>query len=220
MAAAMTPKIDLASPVPMTRVGIFGGTFDPVHVGHVEMAQRALAWGLDGVLVVPCRRSPHKLPEGGGPMPADGGHRWAMLGLAFAGQPGVSLSRTELDRPGPSYTRDTVKELRSREPATDWFLILGGDQLPSLRRWIDFNQWAHEIGFLIFSRPGHALKADDSGLRGLRADFIRDFEMPVSATEIRARLANGEPVRGMVPAGVEAYIRQHGLYGAARAAGS
>lgn len=198
----------------MARLGIFGGTFDPVHIGHVAMVRRALEWGLGGVAVVPCHRSPHKPPDAGAPTPAAGEHRWEMLKLAFRGRGDAWLSRLELDRSGPSYTRDTIGEFQRRHPDAEWFLIMGGDQLPGLRRWIGFDEWAPGVRFLVFSRPGFDLDPGDAALQGLRADVINDFAMPVSATEVRARLAKGESVRGMLPEGVEAYIRQHGLYGA------
>ncbi|HPA17962.1 MAG TPA: nicotinate (nicotinamide) nucleotide adenylyltransferase [Verrucomicrobiae bacterium] len=198
------------------RLGLFGGTFDPVHRGHVEVARRALAWGLDGVVVVPCRQSPHKPVAAGAPVPADGRHRWEMLRLAFRGEGGVSLSRCELDRQGPSYTRDTLAELRSQHPGADWVLVLGADQLPALPRWVGFCDWANGVGFLVFGRPGCAIEIGAAELRGLPIDVIQDFEIPVSATEIRGRFGRGESVAGMLPDGVEAYILRHGLYGAQR----
>lgn len=201
------------------RLGLFGGTFDPVHVGHVAMVRRALEWGLDEVVVVPCRQSPHKPVRDGVPLPTDGAHRWEMLRLGFEGVAGVSFSRCELDREGPSYTRDTVAELRLTRPGGEWVLILGADQLPALHRWVGFDEWAPGMWFLIFGRPGCAPDIGSPALRGLRAAVIRDFEIPVSATEIRERLRRGEAVEGLLPEGVEAYIRRHGLYLPGEAAG-
>lgn len=196
------------------RLGLFGGTFDPVHVGHAAMVRRALAWGLDGVVAVPCRQSPHKPVREGGIAPADGGHRWEMLRLAFGGVAGVSLSRCELDRAGPSYTRDTLSQLRRERPGAEWVLLLGADQLPALHRWVGFADWAQGIAFLVFGRPGHGIEVGGPEFLGLRVDIIEDFVMPVSATEIRDRLRRGESVEGLLAPEVEAYIRRHGLYGA------
>lgn len=196
------------------RMGLFGGTFDPVHAGHVAVARRAIAHGLDRIVVVPARLSPHKLPDSGADQPAPAEHRWRMLEIAFADAANVELSRMEIDRPGPSYTADTIGALRARAPGTGLTLLLGADQLDALPRWIRFSEWAPGITFLVFSRPGSPLRAPSTELRGLEIRTIDDLAVDASATDVRRRLAAGESVASLLDPGVEAYIRAHGLYGA------
>ncbi len=199
---------------PPTRVGVFGGTFDPVHLGHLIIAEEARATlELDVVLFVPARISPLKAdaPRAGDPA------RVAMLEHAIAGQPAFAVHRVDIDRPPPSYTVDTLARLRAEhEASTDWWFILGADALADLPAWRDPGGVVAQARLAVFDRPGAvpdlaALAAAVPGLAG-RVDRVPAPLVGISATDLRRRVAEGRPIRYQVPAAVEAYIRGHGLY--------
>jgi nicotinate-nucleotide adenylyltransferase len=183
------------------RIGVFGGTFDPVHVGHLAIAQAALDTAdLDRVVFVPARRSP--LKEHG---PAAGEEdRLAMLEAAVKGEPRFSVSRSELDRPEPSYTVDTLEDLKSEG---DLFLILGSDALADLPKWRSPDRIRALAKLLVARRPG-APEPDASS----RA---RAFDAPcldISSRELRARASRGLSLRYLVPDDVWRHIERKGLY--------
>lgn len=185
----------------MPRVGVFGGTFDPVHVGHLAIALAALeSVPLDRVLFVPARRSPLKDRD---PV-ASVADRVAMLGAAIAHEPRFALSRVELDRDGPSYTVTTLEALRSQGQL---FLILGSDALADLGRWRDPERISELATLLVAARPGapepdpvHAAQAFDAP------------RLDISARELRARAARGMSLRYLVPDAVWEHIARRGLY--------
>jgi nicotinate-nucleotide adenylyltransferase len=185
-----------------SRVGVFGGTFDPVHVGHLAIAVAALeSVPLDRVLFVPARRSPLKDRD---PL-ASVADRVAMLEAAIAGEPRFALSRVELEREGVSYTVDTLEALRSE--GGELFLILGSDALADLARWRAPDR-IHELStILVAARPG-APEPDPM-------HRARTFDAPrldISSRELRARAARGRSLRYLVPDSVWEHINKRGLY--------
>ena len=185
------------------RVGIFGGTFDPVHVGHLAIANAALeSVPLDRVVFVLARRSPLKER---GPVAGEA-DRLAMLELAVAGEPRFSVSRIELERDGPSYTVDTLESFAG---ADELFLILGGDAIAELPRWKDPDRIARLATLVVAERPG-APSAPNHGSSSLLV-----FDAPridISARELRARAARGRSLRYLVPDPVWRHIEARGLY--------
>jgi len=183
------------------RIGVFGGTFDPVHVGHLAIALAALeSVPLDRVLFVPVRRSPLKDRD---PL-ASTDDRVAMLEAAIANEPRFALSRAELDRDGVSYTVDTLEGLR---PQGELFLILGSDALADLARWRAPDRIRELATILVAARPG---APEPGAMHGARA-----FDAPrldISSRELRARAARGMSLRYLVPDAVWEHIRRRGLY--------
>ncbi|MFW5857997.1 MAG: nicotinate-nucleotide adenylyltransferase [Planctomycetota bacterium] len=217
--------------------GLLGGTFDPVHNGHLHLARHAAArFGLDGVLFMPARTPPHK--PGRRIAPAD--HRLAMLRRAVADAPAFRVSDRELRRPGPSYTVDTLRALRETEPAIRYRLLLGSDMLGDLHKWREVEAVLRLGEPIVAARPGGDLPpdhpvfhADGEGvaveeaaawLRTVLAPPLHPFAAqlagsllplppaPVSSTEVRRRCRAGEPLDGLVPPAVAAYLRDHRLY--------
>jgi len=199
---------------PHHRVGVLGGTFDPLHLGHLIIAEEArAALGLDVVLFVPARRSPLKDTA---PIATDD-QRAAMIERAIGGAPAFRLSRVDLDRPGPSYTVETLALVQAEAgPAAALWFILGADALADLPAWRDPAAILDAARLAVFDRPGHiadlaALAAQIPGIRG-RIDAIPAPLIGISATDLRRRAAAGRPIRYQVPASVEAYISAHRLY--------
>ena len=183
------------------RIGVFGGTFDPVHVGHLAIALAALeSVPLDRVLFVPVWRSPLKDRD---PL-ASTADRVAMLETAIASEPRFALSRAELEREGVSYTVDTLEELRSQG---ELFLILGSDALADLARWRAPDRIRELATILVAARPG---APEPDAMHGART-----FDAPrldISSRELRARAARGMSLRYLVPDAVWEHIKRHGLY--------
>jgi len=178
-------------------------------MGHLEVVREALRSGLDQLVVMPCRVSPHKLQT-----PALGAmeDRWAMLELAFHDVANVSLSRHELDGPVPSYTYKTLAHLQKKHPGARLMLILGLDQLHSLDRWARYGEWAAHIGFLAFNREGSPAIDLPKKYAKLDLQFIEKKVSPLSSSSIRERIRRGQGIDGLVTPAVERYIRQHHLY--------
>lgn len=190
-----------------------GGTFDPIHTGHLVVAEEARArFGIDEVIFVPAATPPHK--RRAGIAPAE--DRYAMVLLATASNPFFSVSRTELERNGPSYTIDTVREFReSAAPGTDFFFITGADAVLDILTWRAPDAIIRECRLIVASRPGYDLALVQ---RSLPPEFLRAIDMlaapaiGISASEIRGRIRQGMPIRYLTPAPVEEYIRKRGLY--------
>lgn len=202
----------------MTKVGLLGGSFDPVHVGHLVLAEQAREQlGLEHVLFVPSCVPPHKLDK----QLAPAEHRLRMVELAVAGNPAFEARDLELRREGPSYSLDTVRELRAaRGEAWDLYFVIGADTLPELATWHRVAELAELCKFVVFSRPGQRL-GDVEPLRGvlgeeqIAAIAGRCFEMPrmdVSSTQIRRRVREGRSIRYLVPEPVRRYILDCELY--------
>jgi nicotinate-nucleotide adenylyltransferase len=227
---------------PAVRIGLLGGTLDPIHLGHVETAAAAKrALDLDRVYVLPSRVPPHRSQQ---PV-ASGYHRFAMTALAVNGLDGLAASDVELRTPGPSYTADTLSRFRERSglSPSQIFFITGADAFAEIETWYRYPEVLDLANFVVVSRPGfrseslrEVLSALSSRMisatssdpptanheprtanREPRLDppgiFLVDAATPdVSSTGIRKRLAAGEPITGLVPAAVERHIVQHGLY--------
>jgi nicotinate-nucleotide adenylyltransferase len=199
------------------RVGIFGGTFDPVHLGHLVLAEQAREQGrLDEVWFVPAPRPPQK--DGQAITRFDA--RVEMLALAIAGQPAFKIDELEKERTGPSYTVETLAELRRRHPGDTFFLLVGGDSLADLPGWRDPRGIVEQAGLLVMTRPGVALLgaeelrrrlglADDSPLS---LEVLQTPQIDIASRDLRRRVAEGRTIRYLVPRAVEAYIRDKGLY--------
>ncbi|MEK7847837.1 MAG: nicotinate-nucleotide adenylyltransferase [Chloroflexota bacterium] len=193
-------------------VGILGGTFDPVHIGHLIIAQEvALELGLELVYFIPVGQPPLKQ---GAVTPA--AHRLEMLRLALAGNGGFSLSTLEVARPGPSYTVDTLRALKGAE-SRELVFILGWDALSGLPGWHRPQELLALCRIAAVPRPGAPVPDLDGlekalpGLRG-RLHLLTGPLVSISASEIRRRVGRGLPVRYLLPPGVEDYIREQGLY--------
>jgi nicotinate-nucleotide adenylyltransferase len=197
------------------RIGVLGGSFNPIHHAHLftaEVACHALA--LDRVLLVPARHSPLKSIA-----PVSSADRVAMARLAAAGNPHLHVCTVDVDRPPPSYTVDTIALLAERYESAEFFLILGLDALQDLLEWRDPERLLDLCHVVAVSRPGYPLVvpppiAQALGQRAARILLQPMPELAISSTDLRRRLAAGEPVRYLLPDAVERYIRDHSLYGA------
>ncbi|MGQ0614655.1 MAG: nicotinate (nicotinamide) nucleotide adenylyltransferase [Planctomycetaceae bacterium] len=196
------------------RLGIFGGSFDPIHRGHLALLEAARkARTLERVFVVPAGRPPHKRDGSCAPFE----DRLAMVRLALAGRTGVEPLDWEGLREGPSYTIDTVEELARREGGAGLELLVGADMLADLPRWHRAAELASLVTVVAFARPGTPLERSLAAFRaafpGREPVLVPAPLLDISATEIRRRLGAGEAVRELLPPGVEAYARSKGLYG-------
>jgi nicotinate-nucleotide adenylyltransferase len=192
---------------PPRRLGVFGGTFDPVHNGHLAAAVNARrALSLDRVLVVPARDPWQKQDRELAP----GEARLAMLEAATAGVDGVEVSRMELDRPGPTYTADTLEELHSGDPEADIFLIVGADAASDLATWERQDVIRDLATVVIVSRAD----IDEPGAPGpgWRVEHVRIPPLAISSTDLRRRAANGDPLEGLMPPAAIRCLRERGLY--------
>jgi nicotinate-nucleotide adenylyltransferase len=185
-------------------IGLFGGSFDPIHHGHLIAGQVAAeALGLDQLRYVPARQQPFK--QGRHAAPAD--DRAAMLELAVAGTPNLAVERVELDRPGPSYTVDTLRALRAREPEAAFTLLLGSDAAAELEAWHEAGALPGLARIVVFARAGAPVPAS-----GLISDRVEVPAVEISATEIRRRVRAGQSIRFWVPDAVAEYVARHRLY--------
>lgn len=196
------------------RLGVFGGTFDPVHYGHLVAAEEVrYRLRLDKVLFVPAGMPPHKLDHDITPTR----HRVAMLELAIASNPGFALSRVDIDRHGPCYTVDTLALLHEEYgPGTELFFLMGMDSLADLLTWKEPERLIRLAWLVVVGRPG--FQADVNELNRVlpgaaeRICIVDTPLMEVSSSDIRQRVQQGAPIRYQVPEAVEAYIRAHRLY--------
>jgi nicotinate-nucleotide adenylyltransferase len=189
------------------RIGLLGGTFDPVHNAHVALARVALdTLALDELRWVPAGAPWQKMRRITSPL-----HRVAMLELAIAGEPRFVLDRCEIDRQGPSYTLDTVRELQQREPGAQCFLILGQDQFANLPTWHGWQELLSRVTLAVAVRPGPVRQP----LAPMQHQPYQVLPLPaidIAATTLRERVGRGENIDAMVPPAVARYIDQHALY--------
>jgi nicotinate-nucleotide adenylyltransferase len=198
--------------MPLPRVAVFGGTFDPFHLGHLAVAEQAR----DGILaaetwVVPAGQPPHR-----GPVHAGAEDRLEICRAGVVGTPGVRVLDLELRRPGPSYTLDTMRDLAAQHPGVELWVVLGADAARHLPEWHGAPELLSGFHFVLVNRHGDAPLRQTEALRlGFLADRTRvvGIHSPdVSATEIRRRVAAAEPLDGLVAPGVARIIEAHGLY--------
>lgn len=195
----------------VARLGVFGGAFDPPHRAHVALAQAALnELMLDELRVFPTGQSWHKSQTSTAPE-----HRLAMARLAFGDLPRTVIDEREMRRPGPTYTIDTLRELKSQYPHASLFLVMGQDQAQSLGRWHEWQEILRMVTTCVAARPGTA----DSGAQGgwnlpeqATVHLLQLPSMSENATEIRERIAQSRRIDHLVPADVASYIAIHHLY--------
>jgi len=191
----------------LKRIGIFGGSFDPVHLAHVALARTALdQLHLDEVRWIPAGRQWQKTRA---LTPAV--HRAAMVELAIEGEPRFAVDRCEIDRSGASYTYDTVRELQAAEPGAQWTLIIGQDQYAGLHTWLGWQKLLERVTLAVANRPGASLEASPE-VAQVDHEAVALPMMDISSTDIRARVAAGQRIDTLVPAAVARYIDQHHLY--------
>lgn len=187
------------------RLGIYGGTFDPVHHGHLLLARDVLEQlKFDAILFVPCAQSPFKSKK---PRVSDE-QRLAMLRLGLKGNAKFWLSRCELDRPAPSYAVDTAVEIGEAFPRAELFWLIGADQLAELDHWHRSEDLRHLAKFVLLPRADDPAPALPAGVLSLP----QPRRVDISATEIRHRVKSRLPIEHLVPAPIAAYIKRHGLY--------
>ncbi len=189
------------------RLGVMGGTFDPIHHGHLVAASEVAAeFELDEVLFVPTGRPGFKqnrdvtLAE----------HRYLMTVIATASNPRFTVSRVDVDREGLTYTVDTLRDLRVARPEAELFFITGADALAKILTWKDAGELFTMANFVGVTRPGHTLTVD--GLPKERVSVLEVPALAISSTDIRSRARAGKPVWYLVPDGVVQYIAKYGLY--------
>jgi nicotinate-nucleotide adenylyltransferase len=191
------------------RLGVMGGTFDPIHHGHLVAASEVQAhFGLDEVVFVPTGQPWQK--EDRKVSPAE--HRYLMTVIATASNPRFTVSRVDIDRPGLTYTIDTLRDLRAERPDDELFFITGADALAQILSWKDSHEMLELAHFVGVTRPGHELS--DQGLPGDKVTLQEVPAMAISSTDCRSRVADGEPVWYLVPDGVVQYINKYSLYAA------
>jgi nicotinate-nucleotide adenylyltransferase len=184
----------------LKKIGIFGGTFDPIHCGHLILARDALEQlELDSVLFIPAALSPHKLAA----QPASADLRVEMLRAAIEGEPRFCLDELELVRPAPSYTVDTIAELKRREPDSEFICLIGEDNVAQLPTWHRFAELSKMVQFAVMDR---------SGMRAEHGYPTVRRHIDISATDIRKRVARGQSIRYLVPPAVENLLRERQLY--------
>jgi nicotinate-nucleotide adenylyltransferase len=198
------------------RIGILGGTFDPIHFGHLDAADAARrAFHLDQVLLIPSSDPPHRPTD---PC-ASGFHRFALVALAIQGHDALRVSDVELTRTGPSYTADTLRAVaRQGWDASQIFFILGSDAFAEIATWREFPAVLDAANFVVIARPGTTLDAAIArtpslrGRHGKSLFLVEARTRDVSSSTIRARLAARQPIDDLVPAPVARYIVAHHLY--------
>ena len=187
------------------RIGIMGGTFDPIHHGHLVAAgEVAQQFDLDEVVFVPTGQPYLKSAV------SEGEHRYLMTVIATAANPRFTVSRVDIEREGPTYTADTLADVQRLYPDAELFFITGADAVAQILDWKDVDRIWELAHLVAVSRPGHRLT-----ISGLPADRVSSLEVPalaISSTDCRARVAKGWPVWYLVPDGVVQYIAKHRLY--------
>ena len=199
----------------MQRIGVIGGTFDPIHFGHLAAAEEArVRVNLEKVLFVVALLPPHKLDDEVTPVE----HRLAMVRLGIASNPYFEVSHVDMDRPGPSYTVDTISILREQwGPGTELFFVMGLDSLVEMPTWHQPERLIRLCHVVAVTRPGVEvdLPALEMSIPGIsaRLEIIDMPEVEISSSDLQRRLREGLPIKYQVPEEVERYIREHRLYG-------
>jgi nicotinate-nucleotide adenylyltransferase len=189
----------------MLRLGIMGGTFDPIHLGHLFAAEAvAKNFKLDSIIFIPAGDPWQKATY------ASAQHRLAMTKLAIQDHSSFQISTIEIDRAGPTYTIDTLQELHNLYPDAELFFITGADSLSGIGSWKQVEKLWPLATFIGVSRPGHTLKAPN--FPGASLELLEISALEVSSTEIRAKVNSGESLDGLVPEKVSEYIKEQNLY--------
>ena len=187
------------------RIGVMGGTFDPIHHGRLVAASEvADSFGLDEVVFVPTGQPWQKSDV------TESEHRYLMTVIATASNPSFSVSRVDIDRDGPTYTIDTLRDVQRLNPDADLYFITGADAIAQILSWRNHDELWELAHFVAVSRPGHVLNTD-----GLPVEDVSQLEIPalaISSTDCRGRVRGGHPVWYLVPDGVVQYIAKHHLY--------
>ncbi|HWU22158.1 MAG TPA: nicotinate-nucleotide adenylyltransferase [Nocardioides sp.] len=192
------------------RVGVMGGTFDPIHHGHLVAASEVQGWlGLDEVIFVPTGQPWQKAERRVSPAE----HRYLMTVIATAANPRFTVSRVDIDRPGPTYTIDTLRDLHAQRADSDLFFITGADALANIVTWRNADEVFDLAHFVGCTRPGAELAPEvvDS-LPGEKVTILEVPALAISSTDCRERQAAGQPIWYLVPDGVVQYIDKHRLY--------
>jgi nicotinate-nucleotide adenylyltransferase len=190
----------------MKRIGLFGGSFDPIHLGHLLVAEAAREeLGLTRLFFIPAAQSPFK-PES---KPAPAHERLRLLRLALAGEAWCEVDDQELRRGGVSYTIDTVRDFARRFPDSERFYLIGADHVAQLPKWREAGELARLASFAAIPRPGETAITFPPPFRG---QLLKGFPLGVSSSQIRARIKAGQPVEQLVPAAVAEAIRNSRLY--------
>lgn len=197
------------------RIGVFGGTFDPIHLGHLTLAEQCREQcRLDEVWFVPAAQPPHKLNAS----ISSAKSRCEMIEFAIAGNSAFRMSTIELERTGPSFTVATLQQLRDEDPSRELFLLIGGDSFRDLVSWREPARIL-ELATVVAVNRGADVLTDKSSLRSVCGELVdsrmTNVEMPaidISASDIRRRVAQGRSIRYLVPRAVEVYIAQHDLF--------
>jgi len=187
------------------RIGVMGGTFDPIHHGHLVAASEvAQSYGLDEVVFVPTGEPTYKSVV----TPAE--HRYLMTVIATASNPRFTVSRVDIDRGKPTFTIDTLRDIRAERPDAELFFITGADAIAQILSWRDVEELWDLAHFVAVSRPGHVLSV--SGLPEQDVSLLEVPALAISSTDCRDRVRRGFPVWYLVPDGVVQYISKHHLY--------
>ncbi len=190
----------------MERIGLYGGSFDPVHLGHLLVAQAAREeLTLGRIFFIPAAQSPFK-PDA---KPTPAAERTKMLRLALAGNSRAEVDEQEINRGGISYTIETVRDYARRFPKAKLFYLIGADHVAQLPKWREANDLASHVEFLIIPRPGELKVEIPAPFRG---EFLRGFPLGVSSSQIRARVKARLPIEHLVPGAVAEAVRNNRLY--------
>ncbi|MBG6107276.1 nicotinate-nucleotide adenylyltransferase [Frigoribacterium sp. CG_9.8] len=187
------------------KIGVMGGTFDPIHHGHLVAASEvAQSFGLDEVVFVPTG-TPYQKPGA-----TSSEHRYLMTVIATAANPNFTVSRVDIDREGPTYTIDTLRDLHAERPDAELYFISGADAITQILDWKDVAELWSLAHFVAVTRPGHSLTI--SGLPESEVSLLEVPALAISSTDCRSRVSRGYPVWYLVPDGVVQYISKHHLY--------
>jgi nicotinate-nucleotide adenylyltransferase len=189
------------------RIGVMGGTFDPIHNGHLVAASEvADAFNLDEVIFVPTGVPWHKKAV------SSAEHRYLMTVIATAANPSFTVSRVDIDRPGVTYTIDTLQEVERLHPQADLFFISGADAIAQILAWKDIEKIWQMATFVAVTRPGHQLELPNA--EQAKIEILEVPALAISSTAVRDRVIEKKPIWYLVPDGVVQYIAKHELYGA------
>ncbi|WEV71784.1 nicotinate-nucleotide adenylyltransferase [Bifidobacterium sp. ESL0790] len=210
------PQVELACRVPtrhpmkrLRRIGIMGGTFDPIHNGHLVAASEvAWVYHLDEVIFVPTGRPAFKLDK----TVTNAEDRYLMTVIATASNPKFTVSRVDIDRPGVTYTIDTLQDIHALYPDAELFFITGADAVAEILSWKDAGKMFDLAHFVAVSRPGYTSPERLRPSLKAKVDTLEIPALAISSTDVRQRSFEGEPIWYLVPDGVVQYIAKHGLY--------